>query len=356
MAARFKAKSYVGTGVAGNAITGIGFRSKFVMIRRLATPFGLVLLDDVSGTIGDFFNFETTSAKSFDPNKISSFDADGFTLGTGVTVNASGETYIAYCWDEATGFFDILTYIGDGSATRTLNHGLGASPGYFITKSHNIDFFMAQVCWDPGGQNTRFNIPQIGQTYGILTSDNPWNGAVATSSQWFVNNGGAHVNNNAQAYTGYFWGDLAGYSKIGSYTGDGANNKASEITCDFQPAMVVCKRMDTGNTGDWQSFDAAQNASSPWTKYYTWNQATGQQTDANGVIITTTGFRPPLSVNANGAVYHFMAFSEAGAGDGGGGTIAGLSSSTVVTRAPNPTGVVQLDRTSFLTGVVGLNN
>ena len=63
---------------------------------------------------------------------MSSFNSNGFTVGTHGGVNGSGEDIVSWTFRNSKAF-QCLTYAGNGSA-RTISHSLGSVPGMVIVK------------------------------------------------------------------------------------------------------------------------------------------------------------------------------------------------------------------------------
>ena len=171
----FNAVTYTGTGAA-QSISGIGFDPDFVWVKERSSTSGHILSNSVAGAT-KLLTSNTTDSEQTDANKFSSFDGDGFSVGTSGAVNADGDTYVGWCWEaggaptadnsanagatptagsvkidgsnlgsalagsiaatrlsaNTTNGFSVVTYTGTGSA-GTIAHGLGAAPKWVIVK------------------------------------------------------------------------------------------------------------------------------------------------------------------------------------------------------------------------------
>jgi hypothetical protein len=136
-------------------------------------------------------------------------------------------------------------------------------------------------------------------------SDNSGNALFAVDGSY---NG---VNKSGTTYIAYCFNSIEGYSKLGSYTGNGSADGTFVYT-GFRPAWVMVKRTDS--TASWQILDSKRN---------TFNDADDCLfPDTNGVEATTTsnnedflsnGFKCRGSgnrSNASGSTYLYMAFAE----------------------------------------------
>jgi hypothetical protein len=144
----FNTVLYTGTG-ATLSITGVGFQPDWVWIKSRSGAFNHGLWDSVRGTTKLLIS-NLTNAESTDVNTVTSFDSDGFTLGT--SYNGSGTTYASWNWlangagvsntagsitstvsANTTSGFSIVSYTGTG-ANATVGHGLGVAPAFIIFK------------------------------------------------------------------------------------------------------------------------------------------------------------------------------------------------------------------------------
>ena len=102
-----------------------------------------VLLDTERGIDKLMFTNGTWSqeaaAANDKANTFRSFDNNGYTIGTTGYLNNSGTNYTSWTWRKQKGFFDIVTYSGDGSASRDISHNLGCVPGVIIIKRLDVD-------------------------------------------------------------------------------------------------------------------------------------------------------------------------------------------------------------------------
>jgi hypothetical protein len=229
--------------------------------------------------------------------------ANGFTVGTLADVNANGATFTYYAFKYRRGFIHATPYTGNGSNPRNISHNLGAVPDMMILsdQSDNAAFSMAYL--GPSmGANAGF---RVAMTNAFGAADATWlNNTAPTSSVFTV--GSALFNTNTRYITNVLFASDNKNSKLGAYTGDGAANGAT-ISLPFRPKVIFLKRPFTV-LSEWAVFDNVNNTSSPWTKWFGWDGTGTQNTDANGVIVSGSSFRPPLSYNATGIGYAYMAF------------------------------------------------
>ena len=177
----------------------------------------------------------------------------------GVT-NAS-DTPLDYAFKRAPGFFDIVTYVGNGTTNHQINHNLGVTPEMIITKERNdTSSWLVKTKFndDASGVSTRTN-------YLLLNSGNAEGSSAdyrlssnATSFTLSTNGGfdnGVAWNDANYTYVAYLFASLDGVSKVGSYTGNGTSQT---IDCGFSSGarFVLIKCMSGG--GNWVTLDTAR--------------------------------------------------------------------------------------------------
>jgi len=150
----FNTKLFVGTG-ASQSITGVGFQPDFTWIKNRNSIDWHWLQDAVRGATKVIFS-NTSNAESTQAQGLTSFNSDGFTVGTDTGNNGSGNNIVSWNWLGANGTasntdgsitstvsanttsgFSIVTYTGNGSAGATIGHGLGTTPSFIIIKSRS---------------------------------------------------------------------------------------------------------------------------------------------------------------------------------------------------------------------------
>jgi hypothetical protein len=268
-----------------------------------------------------------TNAEETFTNSITSFDSTGFSLSNSDgDVNSSGNTYVAWCWKAGAGTtstntngsitsvvsvnqdagFSIVSYTGTGASNATVGHGLGKAPAFIINKNRsNVSSWVIQ-------HNS------LGWTSGFLG----WSTVAATSSTAFSNN--TSPTNNVftvaayslglnQNYVAYCWAEIEGYSKFGSYVGNGSAD-GPFVYCGFKPAWVMIKRIDSA--ADWQIYDSSRSPTNDITITLAANSSSDESTYVSGYNIDfiSNGFKPrtgpSVAINTSGATYIFAAFAE----------------------------------------------
>ena len=302
----FDTKLYTGTGSA-QSITGLGFSPDLVWAKVRSTAGNHSLYDNVRGAT-QRLSSSTTSAEATFTGSLTSFDSGGFSLGSNSDgdVNASGSTYVAWCWDEsATPGFDIVTYTGTGSNT-TVAHSLGVAPSMIIYKRRSAtDSWIVYHTSIGTANNLVLNNTNAQAANGSVY----WNSTAPTSTVFSVGTDSA-VNASASTYVAYLWSEVAGFSKFGSYTGNG-NADGPFVFCGFRPRFILFKNTTGFN---WQILDTARADYNQGTVTLFPNLSNAENTTATQYDILSNGFKIRTSdagSNGSGNSIIFAAFAEA---------------------------------------------
>lgn len=202
-----------------------------------------------------------------------------------------------------TAGFSIVTYTGTG-ANATVGHGLGVAPKMVIVKQRN-GIAANWIIWQTALTGTEFL--QF-DTNAKQTAANVWNSTVPTSVSFNLGTNIA-VNTNSNTYVAYCFAEIPGFSRIGSYVGNGSAD-GPFVYCGFKPKFVMIKRVDA--TGNWTIQDTSRspiNASNS----VLYPHLTNVETVSNVMDITSTGFKlrnTTTENNGGGATYIFIAFAD----------------------------------------------
>jgi len=225
--------------------------------------------------------------------------------GDRITFNESGGNPGGVRQTNATAGLSIIVYTGTGS-NGTIAHGLGKAPEFLIFKRGN-----ATNVWATWHQALGDDYKIVLNSTDAKDSDGAFmNSTLPTSTNITV--GGASTNTNADGgtYLCYAWTSIQGYSKFGSYVGNG-NDNGPFIYTGFKPAFVLTKGT---NVSQWRLYDSARSPNNvninrlfPYS-----NSAEATDTDA-GIDMLSNGFKIRGSsgdYNASGTTYIYMAFAE----------------------------------------------
>ena len=308
----FQVKTWTGTG-SSNALTLDGdenMQPDYVMIKQRSSTQQWNGYDSVRG-VQKYLGWNTNIAENTQAQGLTAFGSDGFTVGTDDMVNKSSETYVAFCWKEsATAGFDIVSYTGNGS-NRTISHSLSAVPKWMIHKSRDNSSYNWGVYHHKLSPSDERNLNL--NTNGAANVDSGgvyYNSTDPTSSVFSV---GTNVgyNKSSDDYIAYLWSEKQGFSKFGSYTGNGNANGAT-VWCGFSPAFVLIK---STASGVWRLWDNKRDSINPNTANFQTNAADAEYDHSSVAIdFLSSGFKArstDSSYNGSGTTYVYMAFAEA---------------------------------------------
>ena len=318
-------KLYTGTGADNNAITGINFQPDLVWVKGRSEASSHRLNDAVRGAGKEILTNTSGAEYTYSPNtSLKSFNSDGFTLGTDNGINKNTITYASWNWKangagsantdgtisstvsvNQTAGFSIVSYTGNATAGATIGHGLGSAPSMIIAKRRS-----AVENWGVYHQSMGASkYINLDTTTAEQSSTSRWNGTEPTSSVFSVNTH-ASVNGNGDTYIAYCFAEKKGYSKFGSYTGNGSADGTFVYT-GFKPAWVLIKRTD--GTGTWCLFDNRRGVNGGMLQLHP--NTTAADSSANDYLdILSNGFKcrnTATDKNNSGSNYIYMAFAEA---------------------------------------------
>ena len=318
----FNSVLYTGNGVGGTNITGVGFQPDLVWIkRRSATEFH-VWNDAVRGVPKNIYSNSTNAEDS--GSLMSAIISDGFTVQTDGSVNFNGSTYVAWNWlanntsgstntsgsitstvaANTTAGFSIVKYTGTG-ANATVGHGLGVAPSMIIVKRRDstANWFVYHA-----------SIGNNGYVMLNLTDakDQPnstvWNNTSPTSSLFSLGTSSG-PNASGGTYIAYCFAEVKGFSKFGSYTGNGSTDGTFVYT-GFKPAFVLLKSSSAAY--NWHMFDSKRNTYNVVTADLLPNASNAEDNGNNVIDFLSNGFKLRIaSAGWNDAnTYIYMAFAE----------------------------------------------
>ena len=265
------------------------------------------LFDSVRG-VTKFVEANNGLAEATGSNYLTAFNSDGFTLGDDQShVNAASDTYVAWCWKESTtSGFDIDAYDGTGSA-RTEAHSLSAVPEWYIVKELDNAGSWYTYTKTTGNEQSMFlnGTNQIAEA-----SSGYWNSTTPTSSVFSLGTN-AGVNQSSTGYIAYLWRSVQGYSKLGSYTGNGSADGTFVYT-GFRPAWVIVKNADA--LENWIIFDNKRPGRNLTDALLKPNLSNAESTSGVKFDLLSNGFKARVSDaegNSSGDDFIYMAFAEA---------------------------------------------
>ena len=330
-ATQFAAKTYTGTAAAltvTNTVNSVSFQPDFVWIKDRTSALNHRLLDSVRGTTSLLYS-NTTDAQVTIPNandSFSSFNSNGFTLGVGQGMNASGDAYIGWQWKangtpavtntngtipstisaNTTSGFSIVTYTGTG-ANATVGHGLGIAPKMVIVKARNFGSATDWAVYHSGLTSAAYAV-FLNTTGAQSNAASWWNSTAPSSTVFSIGTSGGAINGSGTNYVAYCFAEIAGYSKFGLYTGNGSTDGPFVYT-GMRPRWVMIKRTDT--TGDWVIWDTSRNTYNAAQNGLYPNLSVAEG-NSYFIDVLSNGFKLRMStiMNVSSGTYIFAAFAE----------------------------------------------
>jgi hypothetical protein len=322
---QFNTILYTGTG-SSNSLTGVGFQPDWVWIKKRNGAVGHRLYDAVRGVQNTLYSSDSAAEATGQTTTLTAFNSDGFTVISESGVNASGDTYVAWNWLGAnttvsntagtitstvsantTAGFSIVKWTPPTASTpQTIGHGLGVAPSMMIVR--NREYASNWRVYHKSLGNTK--ALDLNNTNAAGTDSGFWENTTPTSTLFTTGNGNGYTTGGStDDFIAYCFAEIKGYSKFGSYVGNGSTD-GPFIYTGFKPAMVIAKRTDS--TGNWRIRDNKRSANNVITDVLYPNTSASTITEddhdflSNGFKVRTTG---PEN-NASGGTFIYMAFAE----------------------------------------------
>jgi hypothetical protein len=339
----FNTALYTGNGTS-QSITSLDFQPDLTWIKGRSDVIAHVLFDSVRGAggnkeIGSNVTYAEGGNASISYGFLSSFNSDGFSVSQGTSspyqadyTNKNSSTYASWNWkaggtavsntvgDIASSVsanqdagFSIVTYTGTG-ANATVGHGLGAAPRFIITK--RLDSGSAWFAYSEAIPNMNTGFMTFSEDGAFTVNSTIWNNTSPTSSVVSIGTSPS-INASSGRFVLYCFAEKQGFSKFGSYTGNGSADGTFVYT-GFKPAFVMVKRTDT--SGNWIIWDNKRNNDTPAGANYIdlllYPNASDAEVDTGGayfVDILSNGFKlrgTGANSNASGGTYIYLAIAE----------------------------------------------
>ena len=325
--AYFQTTLYTGNGTAigrgGKAVDQSGnstFQPDFVWIKNRSAADNHMLYDAVRGATKDLHS-NTADAEATDTEGLSTFDADGFTVGSNVEVNTNTENYVGWQWKangsgssntdgtvtstvsaDATSGFSIAKWTHTTASNYTVGHGLGAVPKMIIVKTTD--------------QGTNWGVYHSDITVGnrlLLNSTSAqiagyWGANSWTSSTFSI---GSARDANGSTMIGYCFAEVEGFSKFGSYTGNGSTD-GPFIYTGFMPEFIIVKSSSNAGT-NWDMLDATREPFNDRGNQFEANTSDAEANNDHNCDFLSNGFKwrdASGSNNGSGYTIIYMAFAR----------------------------------------------
>jgi len=311
----FSSYLYKGNGSSQSITNGIDLSGEGGLVwskLRNTAPSNHILLDTERG--GRYWlNSDNTNGNGDPGATYMTYNSNGFTVGNQYNLNGNNEEIVSWSFRQAPGFFDVITYSGDGVAGRQMPHSLGSVPGCIIIKctTNNDNWYVyhrsvgatkALLLNDPMGSYTtdKFYDTTPTSTHFFLPSDASTNGVgrsfvayvFAHDEQIFTDNGSESI-----IHCGSF---------EGSY--------GTEVNCGWEPQWIMTKRIDGSDT--WRIIDYTRGFGTDGgglVGFYNYNNAylvpntSNAEDHQRNLYVTPTGFKTSYSTSYNTDTHIYVA-------------------------------------------------
>jgi hypothetical protein len=313
---------YTGTGSALTPTSSLGFSPDLVWLKSRSATASNALYDSVRGATRDLVS-DSTAAETTQAQGLTSFDSNGFSIGTLAKINTNAATYVGWCWDSGTSTasntdgsitssvranptagFSVISYTGNGSSGATIGHGLGVTPQLVIVK--NRDSVADWPVYHVNGGSTYLLL----NTTAARTAGNP----LAPGSTTITLGGSGSVglvNESGQKCICYAFSSVAGYSQAFSYSGNGLTPYGPMFYLGFRPKLLLIKR-SIGGVASWFLWDSMRNPDNVVGESLASNSNNPSTTTAD-LDIMSYGFKIRSNnsyINASASTYVGFAWAE----------------------------------------------
>ena len=316
---------YTGNGTSQTITNAAPFRPDFVWIKsRSGAGYNHILFDSIRGAT-KYLSSNTTGAETTNTGTLTSFNSNGFSVSFDAEANGSSQTFVGWQWQagqgtnttntsgsitstvsvNATAGFSIVTYTGT-LANATVGHGLGVAPAMIITRYRGSESW---AVYHRSLGNTTWLV--LNQTNAGLASSLTWNSTTPTSTVFSIGAAGVTNTSGGSGMVAYCWAEIAGFSKFGSYTGNGSADGPFVFT-GFRPKWIMVK--NTAIASNWLMYDTSRD-----TYNVTENTLIANTSGADAIYadvkldILSNGFKirqTSTNLNGNGNTLIYMAFAE----------------------------------------------
>ena len=319
----FNTNLHTGTG-SSQSITGVGFQPDMVWNKVRSTSNNHIICDSVRGVTKLVYP-DLGTAEQTESNSITSFNSDGWTGGGSGNTNGSSQTFVSWNWKAGTSVsgnttgsgtsksytgsvnttagFSIIRYTGNGTAGHTIPHHLGVQPQLVICKR------LGQAGqWVVGSMalpNQFEQFLELDLTGAAQTSSLRWNNTDPSSSVFTVGTT-ADTNQDGTTIIAYSFAQKQGYSKFGSYIGNGSATNGTFVYLGFKPAFVMTKKTD--GTGGWHMQDNKRNGFN-YQNYRLFADNSDGSTNNSRMDLLSNGFKY-RDGDGNSGTNFYMAFAD----------------------------------------------
>ena len=299
----FDINLYGGTG-STETVTNSGFQPDFVWSKCLNVARSHRFTDSVRGSRNELYS-DTQSTEGTDQGSITEFTSNGFKIdnNTPSTYNTAGESYVSWQWKQSpTSGFNIISYTGTGVNNRAISHNLGVAPEFIIVKDRSIGYN-----WDIYHKDLGIGATLIFTTAATRNAS-AFGSTAPTSSNFYTQD--SYTNTNNSKLIAYLWAGVPGFSKFGSYTGNGSSD-GPFIYCGFKPRFIMTKGSSFAGE-HWMITDTSRSVNNA-TNNRIFPNLLNVESGGGEFDLLSNGFKPRTSdtlINGSGSTYIYAAFAD----------------------------------------------
>ena len=291
------------------------------------------IVDSVRG-VSKLLRVNSTIAEFTSADSITSLNTDGFTIGNDANgyMQSGSDKIVTWGWKAGTSFtndasstgvgtidstgsvstdagFSICSFTGNGSNSQTVKHGLSTAPELIILKARGQGTYGWIVYDAINGAGKYLN---LAATHGAVSDTGMWSNTAPTSSVFSLSNGGntAITNPNTVTMIAFCFHSVKGYSRFGSYVGNGSTDGTFVYT-GFKPAFVMTKLSSASGEG-WEIYNNKTLGYNVDNNKLVANTS-GAESTADRIDLLSNGFKARINsdgINASGGTLIYMAFAE----------------------------------------------
>ena len=326
----FETLIYTGTG-SSNSVTGLEFSPDLIWAKRRDTGGHHHLwVDTIRGGTKSLMS-NNTDAENSNANRDMTFLANGIRWNSNTgNANASGGTYVVWCWKaggtavsnsdgtitssvsaNTEAGFSIVSFTGNATSGATVGHGLNKKPKWIIVKERgntNDWTVYHESLGYTGGGDTYVLFLNLENDYGGGFAGG-FNNTAPTSSVFSLGNSN-ETNKSGGSFIAYCWSEIPGYSKFGSYTGNGSSDGVV-VELGFRPAWVMVKRVN--QAAAWNIMDNKRAGYNSDNDYLQPDNDLAESDGSPGTVdLLSNGFKCTTTSgthNNSGGTFVYMAFA-----------------------------------------------
>ena len=234
----FSTYVYTGNATARSISNGIDLAAKggLVWTKVMNDTYSHALMDSARGISKNIRSERDNAEVTYSGNGITSFNSDGYSIGddqiSGSLNYSSSKDYVSWTFRKAPGFFDVVTWTGNGSQ-RTISHSLGSVPGCIIVK--NLSSAIDWAVWHKGAAELDATNTMPLNLAAAASTNNTYfdNGSTPPTADEFTVHTSNRVNASGEEYVAYVYAggeSQAATARSVAFASSGSNTGAQSLT------------------------------------------------------------------------------------------------------------------------------